>query len=91
MFREALKKGMHDIQETKDEYRLSSCLGGWIETYYGDSWMPNYANHFLDKVMKENDKINYSDMSSLHNPCLEWIYEEGCICNQTNVANCEST
>ena len=76
MFRETLKKGMYDILKTKDEYRLSSCLGGWIEIYYGDSWMPNYANQFLNKGMKKNDKINYYDMSSLRKPCLQWSYEE---------------
>ena len=91
MFRETFKKGVYDIQAAKDEYRLSSCLGVWIEIYYKDSWMPNYENHFLKKCMNNNDKINYSDMSSLCKPCLEWSYEEGCICSQMSVAKCESS
>ena len=76
MFRETLKKCMYVIWEAKDEYRLPSSLGGWIENYYGDSWMPNYAKNFWNKFMKKNDKINYFDMQSLDTPCLEWSYEE---------------
>ena len=28
MFRETLKKGMYDIKEAQDEYKLSSVVGG---------------------------------------------------------------
>ena len=51
--------------------------------------MPNYENHFLNKVMKKNDKSTYFEMQSLETPSLELSYEEECICSETIVAKCE--
>ena len=80
MFMETLKKGMYDIQEARDEYILSSSLGGNINLLWRFMDVqkklitlicPNYAKQVSNEVMKKDDNINHSHMSSLHKTCLE--------------------